>query len=56
VLNRKRGPDRTASVARGRLHPDVLESAVAKNFSVGDAVECDASRKTEVVEAVLARE
>ena len=56
VPSRKSRPDRAAGVACCRLNPDVLEHAVAQNLSVCDAVERDATRKTEAVETVLARE
>ena len=54
--DRQRGAERAAGIARGRLHPDVLERAVAQDLAVGDAVERDAAGEAEVVEAVFARQ
>ena len=56
VPDRERRADRAAGIARRRLHPDVLEGAVAQDLAVGHAVERDAAGETEIVEAVLARE
>ena len=54
--DRERRAERAAGVAGGRLHPDVLEGAVAQDLAVGDAIERDAAGEAEIVEAVLARQ
>ena len=56
VPHRERGADRATGIARGRLHPDVLEGAVAQNLAIGDAIERDAAGETEIFKAMIARE
>ena len=43
-------PDRAAGIAGRRLHPDVLEGAVAQDLAVGDAVERHAAGEAQIVE------
>src|SRR5262249_46636655 len=43
VVDRERGAERAAGIARRRLHPDIAKSAVAQDLAVGDAIERDAA-------------
>ena len=42
-----------AGIARGRLNPNLVESAFAQNPSVGDAIQRHAARQAEVFHARL---
>ena len=44
----ERDAERRAGVAGRRLHPDLVEGALAEQSSVGDAVECDPARQAEI--------
>src|SRR5579875_882972 len=48
------GAERAAGVARGRLHPDIAENLLSQELAVGDAVERDAARKTEIFDIQFA--
>ena len=52
----KRRTERAAGIARRRLHPNIAKAAVEEHFPVGNAVECDAARETQVIHAGLVRE
>ena len=52
MIGGQRRPERAAGIAGRRLHPDVLEGAVAQHLAVGHAIECDAAGKTEVLDPV----
>ena len=47
---------RATSITRRRLDPDALESAVTQHLAVSDAVQCDASSKTEIVDSGVLRQ
>src|ERR1700724_955555 len=48
VIGGERRADRAAGVARRRLDPHALETAVAQNLAVADAIERDAAGQAEV--------
>ena len=56
VVGGERRADRPAGIARRRLDPDPLEPAIAQDPAVGDAVERDAARQTQVLLPALARQ
>ncbi len=55
VVGAQRRADRAAGVARRRLDPDAVETAVAQDLAVRDAVERDAARQAQLALAGLAR-
>ena len=56
VVGAQRRADRAAGIARRRLDPDALETAVTQDLAVRDAVERDAARQAQVALAGLARD
>jgi hypothetical protein len=56
VVGRERRADRAPGVARRRLNPDPLELAIPQDLAVGDAVEGDAARETQILLPGLARQ
>ena len=50
MIDGQRRAHRPAGIAGSGLNPDSPESAVAQNFSVGDAVQRDAAGQAEVFE------
>src|SRR5262249_53641425 len=56
MVDRKRGAERAAGIAGGRLDPNIAKAAFAQHLAVGDAIERDAAGKTQVLQAGLGRE
>src|SRR5439155_2091338 len=50
----ERGAERTTRIARRRGHIHIVESGLAENARVGDAVERDAAAVTEIAQSSLA--
>ena len=50
----ERGAERATRIARRRGHIDIVESGLAENARVGDAVERDAAAVTEIAQSSLA--
>ena len=56
VIGHKRGAERAAGIARGRLHPDLLEFAVAQDFAIGDTIERHAAGQAEIPLRIFRRQ
>ena len=52
VIGGERSTEGAAGVARGRLHPNALEGAVAQDLAVADAVQRHAAGQAQVLDAV----
>ena len=49
-------PERAAGIAGGRLHPDLIEFAVAQDFAVRDAIERHAAGQAEIALRIFRRQ
>jgi hypothetical protein len=56
MINRERGAECAAGIARRWLHPDIAKATIQEHLPVGNAVERDAARETQIVYAGLVRE
>ena len=52
MTDREGDPDRAARVARGGLHPDVVEKSFAADLPVGHAVESNSAGEAQVARAL----
>ena len=55
MIHGERGTKSAAGISGGRLNPDAIEPTVAKDFAVGNTVQCDATRETEIAGTAFGR-